>query len=154
MIALAMREFVNARTQDESQVQPFLEKIGRSWGRFGSCEISFNSTELISANVLVSFAGGYATLFGLVVAISDSLHLQLVRRVLARLFDSTPAGRARLCSPEVVQYLLAGLHSQQLKHVRLLSLQQTHLFIQDKQGQERLVSGQSELKADCISGLR
>ena len=109
-----MRDFVNARVSDESHVAPFLSSIG-----------------------------GYATLFGLVVAISDSLHLQLVKRVMLRLFDNTPAGRARLCSHEVVQYLLEGLHNQQLKHVRLLTLQMTHLFIQDEQGQNRLVSRQS-----------
>ena len=79
-------------------------------------------------------------MFGLVVAISDSLHLQLVRRVMSRLFDSSPAGRARLCSPEVGQDLIAGLQHGQMQHVKLLTLQQTHLFILDQQGQDRLVS--------------
>jgi len=110
-IALAMREFANARSPREEDVVPFLHAVG-----------------------------GYATLFGLVIAISDSLHLQLVRRVLDRLFDpATKEGVERLTSPEVAAYLLAALQHTQPKHVQLLALQQTHAFVKSEKGVDKLL---------------
>jgi hypothetical protein len=108
-----MRDFANSRSPSEAEIVPFLHSIG-----------------------------GYATLFGLVVAIEDGMHQQLLRRVMARLFDpTTPGGRQRLCSDEVGAYLRAGLQEGQLKHVRMLALQQTHLFVLHEQGVDKLVSG-------------
>jgi hypothetical protein len=138
-----MRDFANERNPKEEQVEPFMNKIGkREKGREkrgGGNERKCADHDSVMSFIVASSPGGYATLFGLIVAISDPLHLQLVRRVLNRLFDETPGGRARLCSPEVQQYLLAGLHPQQLKHVRLVSLQSAHLFISDPVGQQHLL---------------
>jgi len=110
-IALAMRDFVNDKQPDESKVYPFVHKIG-----------------------------GYETIFGLVVAISDPLHLRLVRRVLDRLFDlSTEGGRVRMMDPNVIAFLLAGMRKEQPKHVRLVALENAHRLVTDEETLERLL---------------
>lgn len=82
--------------------------------------------------------GGVATLFGLIVAIEDNIQRRLVQQALGKIFNDSPEGAARMLAGEVIGSLLSGLAPASPKHVRMVCLQQAHLYVRRPELRDRL----------------
>ena len=101
--------------------------------------MSARSVTSSDVDAFLNRIGGLPTLFGLIVAIEDSLQAKTVKRALTRVFEQETGGDEKMMKPEVIQYLLLGMSAASTKHVRLVSLQQAHQFVRSDKTRRRLM---------------